>query len=68
MDDEEKLGRLEMIEIKLENFKQIIKVLKQEIADLLEEKNRLLNPPEQQKTIWFKYGNQKKDSFIWWTF
>jgi hypothetical protein len=51
MDDEEKLGRLEMIEIKLENFKQIIKVLKQEIADLLEEKNRLLNPPEQQKTI-----------------
>jgi len=51
MDDEEKLGRLEMIEIKLKNFKQIIKVLKQEIADLLEEKNRLLNPPEQHKTI-----------------
>lgn len=60
--------RLELIEIRLQNFKQMIKVLKQEIADLLEEKNRLLNPPEQQKTIWFKYGNQKKDNFNWWTF
>lgn len=65
METEEKL---ELIEIRIQNFKQMIKVLKQEIAYLLSEKDQLLNPPEWHKCIGFKYGNQKKDDFIWWTF
>lgn len=61
--EDEKLERLDIIEIKLQNFRQMIKVLKQEISDLLQEKNQLLNPPESHNTIWFKYGSQKKDDF-----
>jgi hypothetical protein len=49
--EDEKLERLDIIEIKLQNFRQMIKVLKQEISDLLEEKTQLLNPPESHNTI-----------------
>ncbi len=66
MDDLEKLDLIENKKIRIDNLKEVIKVLRMEINEILAEVKEL-EKVEEHRTIWFQYGKwdpkKVKDEF-----